>query len=187
MTIGYGELKKGMSIEIEGEPYSVVDYERSKMQQRAPVMRIRFRNLLTGRVVDKTFSGYDVSFTPADVERRKSQYIYQDGDFYYFMDNESYDQFPMDQGQVAETLDFIVEQMEVDLIFFKGTPITLELPITVDLKVINSPPGVRGDTATGASKEATVETGLMLQVPLFVKEGDVIKIDTRTGQYISRS
>ena len=103
------------------------------------------------------------------------------------MDNESYDQFPMDQGQVAETLDFIVEQMEVDLIFFKGTPITLELPITVDLKVINSPPGVRGDTATGASKEATVETGLMLQVPLFVKEGDVIKIDTRTGQYISRS
>ncbi|MBI51416.1 MAG: elongation factor P [Chloroflexi bacterium] len=187
MTIGYGELKKGMSIEIEGEPYSVVDYERSKMQQRAPVMRIRFRNLLTGRVVDKTFSGYDVSFTPADVERRKSQYIYQDGDFYYFMDNESYDQFPMDQGQVAETLDFIVEQMEVDLIFFKGTPITLELPITVDLKVINSPPGVRGDTATGASKEATVETGLVLQVPLFVKEGDVIKIDTRTGQYISRS
>ena len=187
MTIGYGELKKGMSIEIEGEPYTVVDYERSKMQQRAPVMRIRFRNLLTGRVVDKTFSGYDVSFTPADVERRKSQYIYQDGDFYYFMDNESYDQFPMDQGQVADTLDFIVEQTEVDLIFFKGTPITLELPITVDLKVINSPPGVRGDTATGASKEATVETGLMLQVPLFVKEGDVIKIDTRTGQYISRS
>ena len=187
MTIGYGELKKGMSIEIEGEPYSVVDYERSKMQQRAPVMRIRFRNLLTGRVVDKTFSGYDVSFTPADVERRKSQYIYQDGDFYYFMDNESYDQFPMDQGQVADTLDFIVEQTEVDLIFFKGTPITLELPITVDLKVINSPPGVRGDTATGASKEATVETGLVLQVPLFVKEGDVVKIDTRTGQYISRS
>ena len=187
MTIGYGELKKGMSIEIEGEPYSVVDYERSKMQQRAPVMRIRFRNLLTGRVVDKTFSGYDVSFTPADVERRKSQYIYQDGDFYYFMDNESYDQFPMDQGQVADTLDFIVEQTEVDLIFFKGTPITLELPITVDLKVINSPPGVRGDTATGASKEATVETGFVLQVPLFVKEGDVIKIDTRTGQYISRS
>ena len=187
MTIGYGELKKGMSIEIEGEPYTVVDYERSKMQQRAPVMRIRFRNLLTGRVVDKTFSGYDVSFTPADVERRKSQYIYQDGDFYYFMDNESYDQFPMDQGQVADTLDFIVEQTEVDLIFFKGTPITLELPITVDLKVINSPPGVRGDTATGASKEATVETGFVLQVPLFVKEGDVIKIDTRTGQYISRS
>jgi len=138
-------------------------------------------------VVDKTFSGYDVSFTPADVERRKSQYIYQDGDFYYFMDNESYDQFPMDQGQVADTLDFIVEQTEVDLIFFKGTPITLELPITVDLKVINSPPGVRGDTATGASKEATVETGFVLQVPLFVKEGDVIKIDTRTGQYISRS
>ena len=187
MTIGYGELKKGMSIEMDGEPYSVVEYERSKMQPRAPVMRIRFRNLKTGRVVDKTFSGYDVSFTPADVDRRKSQYIYQDGDFHYFMDSQSFDQFPMDHAQISEALNFIVEQMEVDLIFYKASPITLELPITVDLKVSSSPPGVRGDTATGASKQATLETGLELQVPLFVNEGDVIKIDTRTGQYVSRA
>ena len=187
MTIGYGELKKGMSIEMDGAPYSVVEYERSKMQQRAPVMRIRFRNLKTGRVVDKTFSGYDVSFTPADVDRRKSQYIYQDGDFHYFMDSQSFDQFPMDHAQISEALNFIVEQMEVDLIFYKDSPITLELPITVDLKVSSSPPGVRGDTATGASKQATLETGLELQVPLFVNEGDVIKIDTRTGQYVSRA
>ena len=187
MTIGYGELKKGISIEMDGEPYSVVEYERSKMQQRAPVMRIRFRILKTGRVVDKTFSGYDVSFTPADVDRRKSQYIYQDGDFHYFMDSQSFDQFPMDHAQISEALNFIVEQMEVDLIFYKDSPITLELPITVDLKVSSSPPGVRGDTATGASKQATLETGLELQVPLFVNEGDVIKIDTRTGQYVSRA
>ena len=108
MTIGYGDLKKGMSIELDGEPYSVMDYERSKMQQRAPVMRIRFRNLKSGRIVDKTFSGYDVSFTPASVDRRTAQYIYQDGDFYYFMDNETFDQFPMNQDQISEALNFMV-------------------------------------------------------------------------------
>ena len=107
MTIGYGELKKGMSIELDGEPYSVVDYERSKMQQRAPVMRIRFRSLRSGRIVDKTFSGYDVSFTPASVDRRSAQYIYRDGYFYYFMDNDTFDQFPMSSDQIANSLNFI--------------------------------------------------------------------------------
>ena len=186
MTIGYGDLKKGMSIELDGEPYSVVDYERSKMQQRAPVMRIRFRNLKSGRIVDKTFSGYDVSFTPASVDRRTAQYIYQDGDFYYFMDNETFDQFPMNQDQISEALNFMVEQTEVELIFYDDNPISLELPITVELKVSDSPPGVKGDTATGATKIATLETGFELQVPLFVNQGDTIKVDTRTGNYISR-
>ena len=186
MTIGYRELKKGMSIELEGEPYSVVDYERSKMQQRAPVMKIRFRNLRSGRIVDKTFSGYDVSFTPAAVDRRKAQYIYPDGDFYYFMDSDTFDQFPMGAEQLADTLDFMVEQTEVELIFFEDNPISLELPTTVDLKVVDSPPGVKGDTAQGATKLATLETGFGLQVPLFVNQGDVIKVDTRTGSYISR-
>ena len=186
MTIGYGELKKGMSIELEGEPYSVVDYERSKMQQRAPVMRIRFRNLKSGRIVYKTFSGYDDSFTPAAVDRRTAQYIYQDGDFYYFMDNETFDQFPMNQNQITESLNFMVEQTEVELIFYDENPISLEMPITVELKVSDSPPGVKGDTATGATKIATLETGFELQVPLFVNQGDTIKVDTRTGNYISR-
>ena len=154
MTIGYGDLRKGMSIELDGEPFSVVEYERSKMQQRAPVMRIRFRNLRTGRVVDKTFSGYDVSFTPAAVERRKSQYIYNDDEFYYFMDTESFEQFPMSGDQVGEGLKYIIEQTEVDLVFFDENPISFDLPITVDLKVVSSPPGVKGDTAQGAPHEA---------------------------------
>lgn len=187
MTIGYGELKKGMSIELDGEPYSVVDYERSKMQQRAPVMRIRFRSLRSGRIVDKTFSGYDVSFTPASVDRRNAQYIYRDGDFYYFMDNDTFDQFPMSSDQISNSLDFMVEQTEVELIFYEDNPISLELPITVNLEVSDSPPGVKGDTATGATKLATLETGLELQVPLFVNQGDTIKVDTRTGTYISRT
>ena len=187
MTINYGELKKGMSIEMDGEPYSVVDYERSKMQKRAPVMRIRFRNLKTGRVVDKTFSGYDVSFNPASVERTKAQYIYNDDNHYYFMDIESFEQFPMSGDQIGKAVDFIIEQTEIDLIFFDELPISLELPLNVDLKVITSPPGVKGDTAQGATKLAELETGFELQVPLFVDEGDTIKVDTRTGEYVSRA
>ena len=187
MSVGYGDLKKGMSIEMDGEPYSVVEYERSKMQQRAPVMRIRFRNLKTGKVVDKTFSGYDVSFIPADVQRRKAQYIYKDEDFYYFMDGQSYEQFPMSSEQIGEALNFIIEQTEVDLVFFDENPISIDLPTSVDLKVVSSPPGVKGDTAQGATKFAVLETGIEISVPLFINEGDVLKIDTRSGEYLSRA
>ena len=187
MTIGYGDLRKGMSIELDGEPFSVVEYERSKMQQRAPVMRIRFRSLRTGRVVDKTFSGYDVNFTQADVERSKAEYIYEDSGLYYFMDTNSYEQFPMSADQMGDALRYVIEQTEVDLVFFGDNPISLDLPITVDLKVVASPPGVKGDTAQGASKFATLETGLEITVPLFVNEGDSIKVDTRSGEYLSRS
>ena len=187
MTIGYGDLKRGMSIELDGEPFSVVGYERNKMQQRAPVMKIRFRNLRTGKIVDKTFSGYDVSFIPAAVDRRRAQYIYEDSGFYYFMDSQTYEQFPMSTDQMDNALNFIVEQTEVDLVFFEELPIALDLPITVELKVTSSPPGVKGDTAQGASKFATLETGLEISVPLFVNEGDVVKVDTRSGEYLSRA
>ena len=186
MTINYGELKKGISIEMDGEAYSVVDYERSKMQKRAPVIRMRFRNLKTGRVINRTFSGYDVSFNPASVERRKVQYIYNDDNHYYFMDIKSFEQFPMSYDQMGRAVDFIIEQTEIDLIFFGENPISLELPLNVDLKVTSSPPGVKGDTAQGATKAAKLETGFELHVPLFVNEGDIVKVDTRTGEYVSR-
>ena len=187
MTIAFGELKKGLPIELDSEPYIVVEYKSHKMQQRAPVMQVRFRSLRTGKVVDKSFQGYDVKFTPAAIERKKAQYIYQDDDLYYFMDNDTFDQFPMSSDQIANSLNFMVEQTEVELIFYEDNPISLELPITVDLEVSDSPPGVKGDTATGATKLATLETGLELQVPLFVNQGDTIKVDTRTGTYISRT
>lgn len=186
MSIGYGDLRKGMAIELDGEPHLVVDYERSKMQQRAPVMRIRFREIRSGRVVDRTFNGYDVKLTPAAVERRNAQYIYDEDDLYYFMDNESFDQFPMSRETISEDLAFLVEQMTVDMVFYDGNPIAIELPITVELEVVDSPPGLKGDTATGATKPATLETGHQLQVPLFVNEGEKIKVDTRSGQYLSR-
>ncbi len=186
MTIGYGELRKGMAIELDGEPYMVVDYERSKMQQRAPTMRIRFREIRSGKVLDRSFSGYDVKLTPADVERRSAQYIYDEDEVCYFMDTDSYDQFPLLKEQISEELNYLKEEMTVDLVFYEDNPIALELPITVDLQVVDSPPGLKGDTATGATKPATLETGLLIQVPLFVNEGEFVKVDTRNATYLSR-
>jgi elongation factor P len=187
MTIGYGDLRKGMPIEVDGEPYQVVEYERSKMQQRAPVMRIRFRSLRTGRIMDRTFQGYDVKLTPASVERRKAQYIYEDGGLHYFMDNDTYDQLPLSADQLGDSLDYLVEQTNVDIILYEGVAISVDLPTTVDLVVTQTDPGLRGDTAQGGTKPATMETGLVAQVPLFVDQGDKIKVDTRSGEYLARA
>lgn len=186
MSIGYGDLRKGMAIELDDEPYIVIDYESRKMQQRAPVMRIRFRSIRSGRILDRTFNGYDVKLTQASVERRNAQYIYDDDELYYFMDNETFDQFPLSKEVIADSLAFLVEQMTVDLIFYQNNPIAIELPITVELEVVDSPPGLKGDTATGATKPAVLETGHQLRVPLFVNEGAKIKVDTRSGEYLSR-
>lgn len=187
MNVNYGELRKGMAIEMDDSPFIVVEYEQRKMQQRAPVMRIKFRELTTGRLVDRTFSGYDVDFKLADVERRSAEYIYQDDNLYYFMDTASYEQFPLSDTQITDALQFLVEQTEVDLVLFRDNPVAIELPITVNLEVAETVPGVRGDTAQGGTKPATLQTGLVVQVPLFVNQGELIKVDTRTGQYLSRA
>ena len=186
MTIGYGDLRKGMAIELDGEPFVVADYERSKMQQRAPVLRIKFRELRTGRLVERTFQGYDVKLTQASVERRSAQYIYSEDSLYYFMDTETFDQFPLSRDQVGDAVRYLVEQTTVDVVFFEDEPVTLELPTAVGLKVAETPPDFRGDTAQGGSKPATLETGLVIQVPLFVVEGETVNVDTRSGEYLSR-
>ena len=187
MTTNYGGLKKGMAIELDDRPFIVVDYEQQKKQQRAPVMRIKFRDLSSGRLVEKTFSGYDVDFKLANVERRTAQYIYEDDGLHYFMDTASYEQFPLNEQQLEESLRFLVEQIEVELVLYEESPITIELPTTVDLEISETVPGVKGDTAQGGTKPATLETGLVVQVPLFVNQGEKVKIDTRTAQYLSRS
>ena len=186
MTIGYGDLKRGLPIELDGEPYTVVEYEKSKMQQRAPVMRVRFRSLRTGRVVDRTFQGYDVKLKLASVQRRNAQYIYEENALYYFMDTESFDQFPLSKEPLEDVIDYLIEQTTVNLVFYQDEPIAIELPTVVELKVTESEPGVRGDTAQGGTKPATLETGLILQVPLFVVVGEKVRVDTRTGQYLAR-
>ena len=186
MTVGYGGLRRGMAIELDDEPYLVVSYERSKMQQRAPVLRIKFRELRTGRIVDRTFQGYDVKLTPALVERRPAQYIYPEDGLYYFMDTTTFDQFPLTKDLIGDDIHFLVDQITVEIITHRDKPVAIELPISVEMKVTESPPGIRGDTTQGGNKPATLETGLVVQVPLFVKVGEIIKVDTRTGQYISR-
>ena len=176
-----------MAIELDGEPHVVVDYERSKMQQRAPVLRIRFRDIKTGRVVDRTFNGYDVKLTEAEVRRRRAQYIYNDERLYYFMDLETFDQFPLPEDRLGDAIPYLVEQIEADLVFHGESPIAIEMPITVDLRVTETDPGHRGDTAQGATKPATLETGLVVNVPLFISTDEVVKVDTRTGDYMSRA
>ena len=187
MVIGVGELRKGITIELDGEPYQVVEYSSHKMQQRAPVIKLRLKELRTGRSVDRTFNGYDVKLTRAPVEQHPAQYIYQDGDHYYFMDTNSYEQYPLTGEQLGGALAYLTEQMELEVIFYRDAPMTVELPTFVELRVSDTPPGVKGDTAQGATKPATLETGLAVNVPFFVNTGEMVRIDTRTGQYLERA
>jgi elongation factor P len=186
MTIGYGDLKRGLPIELDGEPYVVVEYKSRKMQQRAPVMQVRFRSLKTGRIVDRSFQGYDVKLTLASVERRSSQYIYEDDGMHYFMDTETFDQFPLAAEQVEDALPYMVVETTVQVVFHEGQPIAIDLPVSVELKVTEAPPGHRGDTAQGGTKPIKLETGLTVQAPLFVSEGETVRVDTRNGEYLAR-
>ena len=187
MVIGVGELRKGVTIELDGEPYQVIEYSSHKMQQRAPVVRLRLRELRTGRSVDRTFSGYDVKLNLASVEQRPAQYLYNDDAFYYFMDTRTYEQYPLTKEQLGNSHLYLRDQVEMELVFFREQPIAVELPTFVELEVTDTPPAHRGDTAQGGTKPATLETGLSVNVPFFVNPGEVIRIDTRTGEYLERA
>ena len=187
MVIGVGDLRKGRAIELDGVPYKVEDYSQQKMQQRAPVYRIKLRNLISGQLVERSFSGYNVKLNVASVENRTAQLLYEDDSVYHFMDTHSFDQFPVSRDTLGDAVNYLTEQAEVDLVFYKDNPIAVEMPTTYDLLVVESPPGLKGDTATGATKLATLETGLTLQVPLFINNGDKVKVDTRSGQYVERA
>ncbi len=185
-TLNFGDLRKGLTIEIDGQPHEVMDYTRHKMQQRAPVTRVRVKNLLSGSVTEKTFQAYETTFTPADVSSRTSQYLYTDGEFFHFMDMETYDQYQVTGEQIGDSINYLKEEVTLDISFYNGAIIGLKLPTFVELTVTESPPGLKGDTAQGGTKPATLETGHTLNVPLFIHEGEVIKVDTRNGQYVER-
>ena len=187
MTIGFGDLRKGLAIEVDGQPYEVVDYERQKMQQRAPVTRLKLKNLRNGKVIERTFQSYTTEFSLAQVEDRPAQYLYTDGDFYTFMDMETYDQYQLTREQLGDVISYLKEETVLDVIFYNQDVINVRLPTFVDLEVVETLPGFKGDTAQGGTKPATLETGLIVQVPLFVNAGDKLKIDTRSGQYSERA
>jgi len=180
------EFRRGLKIEIDGKPYVIVEFQHVKPGKGGAFVRTKLKNLETGQVLEQTFrSGAKVD--KPDLEERYMQYLYQEGDQYVFMDTQNYDQVFVVADYLGDAVNFMYPNIEVQLSYFNGKPIGVELPTSVVLKVTQTEPGVKGDTATGATKPAILETGFSVQVPLFVNEGDKLKIDTRTGEYIERA
>lgn len=183
--LGHTDLRKDVLIELDGTPYRVVDYSHSAMGRGGAVARVKLKNLLTGGVVEKSFRSAD-KITPAAIDRVGMQYLYRDGDGLVFMNESSYEQETVSPDVLGDQSRFIAEGSSVTLLSFNDRIIGLEMPNTVFLKITHTEPGVRGDTATAAMKPATIETGVSVNVPLFINEGDTIKVDTRSGQYLER-
>ena len=183
--ISAGEFKNGVTFEMDGSVFSVVSFQHVKPGKGAAFVRTKIRNVLTGAVVEKTFSPTE-KFPKAHIETKEMQYLYADGDLYYFMDMETYEQIPLNYELVEDALKYLKENDNATIKFFKGQAFTVSAPNFVELLVTKTEPGFKGDTATGANKPATVETGATITVPLFVEEGDTIRIDTRTGEYMER-
>jgi elongation factor P len=184
-VISTGELKKGVVIQLDGEIWQILDYHHIKMGRGSAQVRIKLRNVKRGQTVERSFQAGE-KWPRAYLENRQVQYLYGDGNDFNFMDTSSYEQFSMTREQLGDAAQYLVEGMMVDRTSYEGETIGVELPVTVDLKVTETEPGFAGDTASGARKPATTESGLVVQVPLFVQIGDTIRIDTRTGDYQTR-
>ena len=178
------ELRKGITIELEGKLYQVVDYQHIKMKRTA-LVRLKLRDIRAGHTIERTFQASE-KFIRARLDFRGMQYLYNDGDLYYFMDEESFEQMPISASQLGDTINYLKEGMSLQVSSYKGELVGVELPITVGLQVVDTGPGFKGDTATAGNKPAKLETGITIQVPLFINTGDVIKIDTRSGSYLER-
>lgn len=183
--ISAGEFRNGITFDMDGKVMQVVEFQHVKPGKGAAFVRTRLKNVMTGAVLERNFSPTD-KYPKAHIETKEMQYLYSDGELYYFMDTETYEQLPLNHSQVEDAINFIVENENVKVRFFKGSPFSVEAPNFVELTVTHTEPGVRGDTATGTTKPATVETGYQINVPLFVNEGDRVRIDTRTGEYMER-
>lgn len=179
------DLRKGVIIEFEGKLYQVVDYQHVKMKRTA-LAKVKLRDINAGHTIERSFQS-DERLVRARLDTRQMQYLYNDGDLYYFMDQDNYEQMPFNTTQLADALNYLKEGTAVEVSSYQGEVVGIEMPITVELEVIEADPGFKGDTATGGSKPAKLETGLSIQVPLFINEGDIIKVDTRSGTYIERS
>lgn len=184
--ISAGEFRKGVTFEMNGEPHVVVDFQHVKPGKGAAFVRTKYKNILTGATREEAFNPND-KFPKAHIETKQMQYLYNDGELYYFMDQETYDQIPLTYDLVEDAIKYIRENDIATVKFYKDNAFTVEAPNFVDLEVTETEPGVKGDTATNVTKAATVETGAVIQVPIFINEGEKIQIDTRTGDYLGRS
>jgi elongation factor P len=179
------EFKKGLKIELDGVPYAIVDFQHVKPGKGGAFVRTKLKSLLSGRVLDQTFRSGEKVKRP-DLMEREMQYLYREGDRFCMMDNETYEQIMLTEDQVGEARLFLTENLDVKILFFNQQPVAVELPLFVQLEVAQTEPGVKGDTAAGGTKPATLESGVTIQVPLFISEGERVKVDTRTGTYIER-
>jgi elongation factor P len=180
------DFRKGLKIEIDGKPFVITEFLHVKPGKGGAFVRTKLKNMITGRVLDQTFRSGEKVGRP-DLEEKEMQYLYKDGDTYCMMDNATYEQIFLTEEQVGENRNFLLENITLNVLFYNNKPIGLDLPIFVTLTVTKSEPGAKGDTATGVTKPATLETGYTLNVPLFINEGDKIKVDTRTGDYVERA
>lgn len=183
--ISTGELRKGVVIDLDGDLWQILDYHHIKMGRGSAQVRIKLRNVKKGSTVERSFQAGD-RWPRVQLDRRPVQFLYRDGDDFHFMEAESYEQFHLTAEQLDDAVHYLKDGMTVDRTSYEGETIGVELPVTVDLRVIETEPGFAGDTQTGARKPATTETGLVVQVPIFVSEGDTIRVDTRTGEYQTR-
>ena len=181
-----GDFRNGVTFDMDGSVMQIIEFQHVKPGKGAAFVRTKLRNVVTGAVIEKTFNPTD-KYPTAIVEKKDMQYLYSDGELYYFMDMESYEQTPIDGDKLGDNFKFVKEEMMCKVVSYKGTVISVEPPMFVELEVTETEPGFKGDTAQGATKPATLETGAQIKVPLFINIGDVLKIDTRTGEYLERA
>ena len=183
--ISAGDIRNGITFEMDGKVMQVIEFQHVKPGKGAAFVRTKLRDVINGSVIEKTFSPTD-KFPPAHIERKDMQYMYNDGDLYYFMDMESYEQIPVGKDMLDDNFKFVKEEMMCRINSYKGSVFSVEPPMFVELTITDTEPGFKGDTATGTTKPATLETGAVIKVPLFIDNGTVIRIDTRTGEYMER-
>jgi len=179
------DFRKGLRLKIDNDPYYIVDFQHARTAQRRANVWTKLKNIKTGAVIERTFSAGE-QFEQPDFQDKMMQYMYSAGDEYHFMDSHNYEQIALSEEQLGDYKWYLVLGREYKLLFFEGNPVNLDIPASVILQVVSSGPGVKGDTVTNITKDATLETGLPVKVPLFIKEGDLVKVDTRTGEYIER-
>ena len=184
--ISAGEFRNGVTFDVDGNVFQIIEFQHVKPGKGAAFVRCKIRNVITGAVVEKTYSPTE-KFPTAFVERKEMQYLYNDGDLYYFMDNETYENIPINKEKLGDNFKFVKENTDVKVLSYKGNVFGVEPPFFMELQVTETDPGFKGDTATNATKPAVLETGAEIKVPLFINEGDMIRVDTRTGGYMERA
>ncbi len=184
--ISAGDFRNGVTFDMDGNVYQIIEFQHVKPGKGAAFVRTKIRNVISGAVVERTFSPTE-KFPTAFIERKDMQYLYNDGDLYYFMDNETYENVPINADKLGDNFKFVKENTDVKVLSYKGVVFGVEPPFFIELQVVKTDPGFKGDTATNATKPATLETGAEIKVPLFINEGDMIRVDTRTGEYMERA